>query len=243
MNSQQADSEACSNAYATPPLFLKMHGRKSHLKMSLKPSETIMQLQNELSPRVLFAVANIYEVCKLSNETGNVAPDLGTLRRRDLEGRHIGLKFMKNEPPSYFGVGGPIFKKDHTHVQMIKLYYQNECSLVKTLRALRPFYGRRDGPSKSTLQRLVAKFKTTGSVNNLQTPLRQRNARSAENIAAVRVSVQENALQSIPRPGRVKISSGYLKTCAETKTAAIGTFFPVPQSARSFLWDLHVKNH
>ncbi|KAJ8948360.1 hypothetical protein NQ318_019345 [Aromia moschata] len=29
-----------------------------------------------------------YEVCKLSNETGNVAPDLATLRRLDLEGRH-----------------------------------------------------------------------------------------------------------------------------------------------------------
>ncbi|KAJ8936581.1 hypothetical protein NQ318_008053 [Aromia moschata] len=39
--------------------------------------------------------------------------------------------------------------------------------------------------------------------------------------------------------GRVKISSGYLKTCAETKTAAIGTFSPVPQSAGNFLWDLH----
>ncbi|KAJ8945092.1 hypothetical protein NQ318_005272 [Aromia moschata] len=28
-----------------------------------------------------------YEVCTLSNETGNVAPDLPTLRRRDLKGR------------------------------------------------------------------------------------------------------------------------------------------------------------
>ncbi len=33
------------------------------------------------------------------------------------------------------------------HVQMIKLYYQNECSLTQTLRALRPFFGRRGGPS------------------------------------------------------------------------------------------------
>ncbi|KAJ8947462.1 hypothetical protein NQ318_009763 [Aromia moschata] len=56
---------------------------------------------------------------------------------------------------------------------------------------------RRDGPSKSTFQRLVAKFETTGSVNNLPTPVRQRNARSAENIAAVRVSVQENPRQHI----------------------------------------------
>ncbi|KAJ8958438.1 hypothetical protein NQ318_002224 [Aromia moschata] len=32
-----------------------------------------------------------YEVCKLSNETGNVSPDLATLRRRDLEGRNKNL--------------------------------------------------------------------------------------------------------------------------------------------------------
>ena len=85
------------------------------------------------------------------------------------------------------------------HVQIIKLYYQNEFSLVQTLRALRPFYGRRGGPSKSTFQRLVAKFETTGSVNNQPIPVRQRDARSAENIAAVRESVQENPRQSIPR--------------------------------------------
>ncbi|KAJ8936081.1 hypothetical protein NQ318_008028 [Aromia moschata] len=30
-----------------------------------------------------------YEVRKLSNETGNVTPDLATLRRRDLEGRYV----------------------------------------------------------------------------------------------------------------------------------------------------------
>lgn len=85
------------------------------------------------------------------------------------------------------------------HVQIIKLYYQNGCSLVATMRALRTFYGLHGRPSKSTIQRLVAKFELTGSVNNQSTPLRQRNARSAENIAAVRDSVQENPKQSIPR--------------------------------------------
>ncbi|KAJ8950221.1 hypothetical protein NQ318_006195 [Aromia moschata] len=34
----------------------------------------------------------IYEVCKLSNETGNVAPDLATLRRRDLQGGSVGFQ-------------------------------------------------------------------------------------------------------------------------------------------------------
>lgn len=84
-------------------------------------------------------------------------------------------------------------------VQIIKFYYQNKCSVVQTLRSLRPFFGRRSGPSKSTLQRLVSKFETTGSVNDQLTPVRQRNARSVENIAAVRESVQDNPRQSIPR--------------------------------------------
>ena len=80
------------------------------------------------------------------------------------------------------------------HVQMIKLYYQNECSLVRTLR---PFYGRRGGPSKSTLQRLVAKFETTGSVNNQPTPVRRRNARSAMNIAGGIISHTADATMDI----------------------------------------------
>ena len=69
---------------------------------------------------------------------------------------------------------------------------------MQTLRTLRPFYGRRGRPSQSTLQRLVIKFETIGSVRNKSTPVRQRNARSAENIAAVRENVQ-NPRQSIPR--------------------------------------------
>lgn len=74
----------------------------------------------------------------------------------------------------------------------------SKCSLTQTLRALRLFCGRRGGPSKSTLKRLVAKFETTGSVNNQPTPVRSRKARSAKSIAAVRESVQQNPWQSIP---------------------------------------------
>ena len=75
-----------------------------------------------------------------------------------------------------------------------------------TLRALRPFYGRRGGPSKSTLQRLVAKFESTGSINNLPTPVRAKTARSAENIAAVRDSVQENPRQSNHRREAITVT-------------------------------------
>ncbi|KAJ8943422.1 hypothetical protein NQ318_020673 [Aromia moschata] len=46
--------------------------------------ETSLLLHSDIfiNPRV------IYEVCKLSNETGNVMPHLATLRRRDLKGRN-----------------------------------------------------------------------------------------------------------------------------------------------------------
>jgi len=84
-------------------------------------------------------------------------------------------------------------------VQIIKFYYQNQCSVRKTFRALRDFYLRHNRPAESTIRRLVAKFESTGSTNNQPTPVRHRNARSAENIAAVRESVRENPRQSISR--------------------------------------------
>ncbi|KAJ8956000.1 hypothetical protein NQ318_006274 [Aromia moschata] len=43
----------------------------------------------------------IYEVCKLSNETGNIAPDLAILRRLDLEGcegvNYVGTAIIVND--------------------------------------------------------------------------------------------------------------------------------------------------
>ncbi|XP_078038620.1 uncharacterized protein LOC144470903 [Augochlora pura] len=48
-------------------------------------------------------------------------------------------------------------------------------------------------------QSLIDTTTTTDSVNDQPTLVRQRKARSAENIAAVRESVQENPRQSIPR--------------------------------------------
>ena len=78
----------------------------------------------------------------------------------------------------------------------IKFYYQNQCSVRETFRALRDFYPRHNRPAESTVRRLVAKFESTGSINN-QPSVRRRNAKSAENIAAVRESVRENLRQSI----------------------------------------------
>jgi len=84
-------------------------------------------------------------------------------------------------------------------VRIIKFYYQNQCSVRETIRALRDFYPRHNRPAESTIRRLVAKFESTGSINHQLTPIRHRNARSIENIAAVRDSVRENPRQSISR--------------------------------------------
>ena len=70
-----------------------------------------------------------------------------------------------------------------SNVQIIKFYYQNQCSVRETFRALRDFYPSHNRPAKSTIRRLVAKFESTGSINNQLTPVRRWNARSAENIA------------------------------------------------------------
>ena len=80
------------------------------------------------------------------------------------------------------------------HPQMIKLY---ECLLMQPL-PVAPFYSRRCGPLELTLQLLVAKFKTTSSVNNQPTLTHQGNARSLENIAIIHKSVKDNPRQSIP---------------------------------------------
>jgi len=54
-------------------------------------------------------------------------------------------------------------------------------------RALRDFYPRHNRLAESTIRRLVTKFESIGLINNQPTSVRRLNARSAENIAAVRV--------------------------------------------------------
>ena len=87
----------------------------------------------------------------------------------------------------------------------IKFYYQNQCSVRETFRALRDFYPHHNRPAESTfpaestVRRLVAKFESTDSINNQPTSVRRRNARSAENIAAVCENVRENPRRSISR--------------------------------------------
>ncbi|KAJ8956061.1 hypothetical protein NQ318_016511 [Aromia moschata] len=63
------------------------HIDRTHSEVS-DGSGVVQVTQLELFEQTL---TPIYEVCKLSNETGNVAPDLATLRRRDLEGRYVNM--------------------------------------------------------------------------------------------------------------------------------------------------------
>ena len=90
-----------------------------------------------------------------------------------------------------------IIMEGHSVEQIIKFYYQNQCSVRETFRALHYFYPRHNHPAESTIRCLVTKFESIGSINNQPTPVRRRNARSAENIAAVRESVRENPRRSI----------------------------------------------
>jgi len=51
--------------------------------------------------------------------------------------------------------------EDHSikqRAQIIKFYYQNQCSVREMFRALRDFYPRHNRPAESTIRRLVAKF-------------------------------------------------------------------------------------
>lgn len=82
---------------------------------------------------------------------------------------------------------------------MIKIYYQNSCSITITIRKLTPIFGRYNRPDKRTIERLVKKFESTFSLQNVPVPVSQRNARSEENIAAVRESVANDPNVSIPR--------------------------------------------
>ena len=87
--------------------------------------------------------------------------------------------------------------RSQQRVEIIKIYHRNSKSVASTLRALRLIYGRNNRPSRSTIERLVKKFESTGTVQNV--PVRQRSARSVENIAAAEASVEESPNMSLTR--------------------------------------------
>lgn len=84
-------------------------------------------------------------------------------------------------------------------LEIIKNYYRNSESVIATLRALTPIFGRDNRPTRQAVRAIVTKFESTFSLLDVPVPVRQRTARSAENIAAVSASVQNEPNRSIPR--------------------------------------------
>ena len=77
-------------------------------------------------------------------------------------------------------------------VEIIKIYYRNSESVASKLRALSLIYICNNRSSRLKIERLVGKFESTGTVQKIPVPVRQRSARSVENIAAAEASVEEN---------------------------------------------------
>ena len=84
-------------------------------------------------------------------------------------------------------------------LEIIKNYYRNSESVVATLRALTPIFGRNNRPTRQSVRAIVDKFETKFSLLDVPVPKRRRIARSEEIIAAVSASIQNKPNQSIPR--------------------------------------------
>ena len=82
---------------------------------------------------------------------------------------------------------------------IIKNYYRNSESVVATLRALTPIFGRNNRPTRKAVRAIVDKFKTKFTLLGVPVRKRRRIAPSEEIIAAVSASIQNEPNQSIPR--------------------------------------------
>ena len=84
-------------------------------------------------------------------------------------------------------------------LEIIKNYYRNSESVVATLRALTPIFGRNNRPTGQAVRAIVDKFKTKFTLLDVPVPKRRRVARSEEKVAAVSASIQNEPNQLIPR--------------------------------------------
>src|ERR1700729_1872081 len=82
---------------------------------------------------------------------------------------------------------------------IIQKFYENRRSFVNTYRALRENFGVNNRPPLLAIRRIVEKFENNFTLHDVKTPRRHRNARTVENIAAVRASVAVDPNLSIPR--------------------------------------------
>ena len=63
-------------------------------------------------------------------------------------------------------------------LENIKNYYRNSESVVATLRALTPIFGRNNRPTRQAVRAIVDKFETKFTVLDVPVPKRRRIARS-----------------------------------------------------------------
>ena len=84
-------------------------------------------------------------------------------------------------------------------LQIVQIYYQNQCSVRQTYRALREFYGAHNRPTERGIRRVIDKFLTQFTLLDIKPKTRQKSVRSQENIDAVAASVDEDPNLSIRR--------------------------------------------
>ena len=91
----------------------------------------------------------------------------------------------------------------HQRLQILKLYYENQCSVKKTFRALRQFYNPFDRPSEHAIRKLEKKFRETYSLHDNVSVTREKSGRTDENVAAVEMSVTETQISRFGAAGNI----------------------------------------
>ena len=83
-------------------------------------------------------------------------------------------------------------------LEIIENYYRSSESVVATLKALTPIFGRNNRPTRQAVRAIVDKFETKFTLLDVPVPKRRCIARCEEIIAAVS-AIQNKPNQSIPR--------------------------------------------
>ena len=84
-------------------------------------------------------------------------------------------------------------------LEIINNYYRNSESVIATLRALTPIFGRNNRPTRQAVRAIVDTFQTKFTLLDVPVQKRRLIARSEEIIAVVSASIQNEPNQSIPR--------------------------------------------
>lgn len=82
-------------------------------------------------------------------------------------------------------------------VLFIKIFYQNQSSITKTMRKLQQILGPKNVPTKATIYRIMKQFEETGTVADRPKPGPCLTTRTSETIHAVQASVSECSSTSI----------------------------------------------